>query len=171
LENIEIIFTNISNEYIDLIIFEELNLTDDKVISSHFFDTIEQKDIELSDVSSLKEYYSTPNTGNIFVQELFIGDEISNVMLVLSFDGKEGDVVLNFEEKECITSSDKLKLKIEKVFVKLIEIFNRYEIETIRVGYEPASDDDMLLLLINRDGIKVYNDHNDLFSSIILSLS
>lgn len=137
----------------------------------HFYDEIEKKDMGLSDVSSLGEYYLTPKTGNIFVKEIFVGDNIKNVMLIMSFDDKVGDIVINFEEEEFITSSgDELKQKITKIFVTLVEILNKYEIEEIRIGYEPASDDDMLLSLINKDGLQVKNKFNGLLPRLIKSL-
>jgi len=170
-ENIEIIMSNVKKEYIDLIIYKELGLTHDKVISSHFYDEVQKKDIELSDISSLSEYYSTSRTGNIFTREVFVGDIITNVMLIMSFDKKIGDIVLNFEEDEFIThSEEELKRKVKEIFAKLVEILNRYEIEEIRIGYEPASDDDMLLSLINKEGVKIKSNLNSLIAKLIISL-
>ncbi|WP_017413240.1 hypothetical protein [Clostridium tunisiense] len=168
MENIEIIISNIKRDYIDLIIYKELELMHNKVNSSHFYNEIEKKEMELTDVSSLREYFSTPKTGNIFAKEVFVGDKIKNVMIIMSFDDKLGDIVINFEEEDFITSSeDELKHKITKIVVTLVEILNKYEIEEIRIGYEPASDDDMLLLLINKDGLQVKNKFNGLLPRLI----
>lgn len=172
MENIEIIISNVKRDYIDLIIYKELKLTHNKVISSHFYDETDKNDMELSDVSSLREYYSTPKTGNIFVKEVFVGDKIKNAMIIMSFDDRVGEIVINFEEAGFIISSeDELKQKIIKVFVTLTEILKKYEIKEIRVGYEPASDEDMLLALINKDGLQVKNNFNDLLSRLIKSLT
>lgn len=163
--------SNVKKEYIDLIVYKEFELVPNKVISSHFYDEVNQKDIELTDILSLKEYYATPNTGNIFAKEVFIGDKIANVMLLMSFDEKLGDIVLNFEEEEFISSNEnELKQKLKKIFIWLAEIRNKYEFEEIRIGYEPANDDDMLLSLINKDGLQVNNELDCLLSNLIISL-
>ncbi|MDM5154766.1 hypothetical protein QUF88_13325 [Bacillus sp. DX1.1] len=171
MENVEIILSNVKKEYLDLIIKQEFKLTSDKVISSHFFDKVNKKDIEYTDALNLSDYYSTPNTGNIFVKEVSVGDRLINVMIIMSFDEEFGDIVLNFEEEQFICSSeDELKQKLRKIINKLTEVFERYEVEEIRLGFEPATDDDMSLLIIDKKGISVISDFDCKLTNSIRSL-
>lgn len=79
MNNIEIILVNVSNEYIDLIINEELKINPAKIVHSHFYDKVNHKDIKHSEIECLSKYYSASNTGNIFCREIFLGCFIRDV--------------------------------------------------------------------------------------------
>lgn len=158
LENIEIILSNLKNIYLEEIINNELGVKFNNIISSHFYDKLHERDIEYSDLVSLRDYYLTSNTGYIFVKNICIEDVIiQEVMIIMSFDDVFGDIVLNFKEK--IFFSVK-KDKLKRVIKKMIKLQAKYEIEKIRIGFEPATDDDMLLALINKNGLQFANKFN-----------
>lgn len=155
MDNLEIIFENIKNYELDALIFKELRFDKHKVISSHFYDEVEERDIDFEMISSLGEFYTIPGTGNVYVREVDFGMRIHNVMTVISFDEVFGDLVLNFNENELFKDNMVIEQDIIFLIKKLKSIINRYDIGSIIVGYEPASDEDMQLFSYTKKGIKV----------------
>jgi hypothetical protein len=161
--NLEIIIENVKRNDLDRIIFEELLFDKQKIISSHFYDEHNNRDIEFEMILSLKEYFSKPRTGNIYMSEVKLGFCIHDVMIVISFDKVLGDIVVNFEESEII--KDSVTNHDCTQFVKKIQsIFKKYDIGSIIIGYEPASDNDMHLISFTKQGIKIYEEN---FPSIL----
>ncbi|MDF2942455.1 MAG: hypothetical protein K0S01_1313 [Herbinix sp.] len=148
--NIEIIIENINRIELDNIIFKELNLDRRKIKSSHFYDEMKKEDINMDIISSLKEFYTTSGTGNIYIKELDLGICIHNVMIIISFDKVYGDIVLNFEENELLQKN----IDINKDYVSFIRksqnMVKNYDIGAIIIGYEPASDEDMQLVTFSK---------------------
>lgn len=158
MNNLEIIIENVKSNDLDRIIFEELCFDKQKIISSHFYDEHNKRDIELEMLSSLEEFYSKPGTGNIYMSEVELGLCIHDVMTVISFDKVSGDIVINFEESEIIndsiTNNDYVK------FIKKLQSFiSKYDISSIIIGYEPALDNDMKLITFTKLGIKMYEEN------------
>lgn len=167
MSNLEIIFENIKRNELDALIYNELCFDKQKVISSHFYDEVEGRDIELEMISSLEEFFAIPGTGNVYVSEIDFGICIHNVMAVISFDEVLGDVVLNFNENELF--KDNMVINNDFVFLikKLVSIINTYDIGSIIVGYEPASEEDMQLFSYTKNGVKISGNN---FSSIMNNL-
>ncbi|WP_312445062.1 hypothetical protein [Lacrimispora sp.] len=158
MEYLEILLTDVNKQYIDSIVRQELKITTDMVASSHFFDKPKNRDMEYGEISNLASYFSTPNTANIFVKELTLGENITNVMVVMSFDADFGDITLNFCECDFITDDiNILKSKVISIVNRLIEIQREYEISSIRLGYESAIDDENVVLNITNGEIVVPN--------------
>ncbi len=158
MEYIEIIISDIKKKYIDSIIKNDFEISNEKIISSHFYNKKDSKDIEFHDISNFENYYKNNGTGNIFARELFLGSKIYNVVIVISFDEKFGDIVLNFEEKEVLLENEEERNNhISIIFKKLYDLIFKYELKEIKIGYEPAIDDEMLLAIINKNGINLIN--------------
>lgn len=158
MNNLEIIIENVKSNDLDRIIFGELCFDKQKIISSHFYDEHNKRDIEFEMLESLEEFYSKPGTGNIYISEVKLGLCIHDVMTVISFDKVLGDIVINFEDseliKDSITSNDCVQ------FVnKFQSIISKYDIGSIIIGYEPASDNDMKLITFTKQGIKMHEDN------------
>ncbi|MFR3730090.1 hypothetical protein [Lacrimispora sp.] len=168
MEYLEIVLADINKQYIDSILRQELKITTDSVISSHFFDKLENTDKEYGDVSNLASYFSTPNTANIFVKKLTLGENITNVMVVMSFDADLGDIILNFCEHDFITKDTNiLKFKVISLVNRLIEIQHEYEIKSIRLGYESVIDDENVVLNITNGEVVVFNKFKGQLSRVI----
>lgn len=158
MEYLEILLANVKKQYIDLIIRQELGITTNLVASSHFFDKLKNKDMEYGEIPDLVNYFSAPNTGNIFIKELTFGERINNVMLVMSFEDGFGDITLNFTEHDFITDDiNILKAKVINIVDRLVEIQRKYDINNIRFGYESVIDNDNLVLNIDNGIITVPN--------------
>ncbi len=171
MENIEIIMVNVKKEHIDLITRNEIKFRNSNTISSYFYNEKKSENIELSEIQSFKDYFEDNRIGNIFSKEIFLGEKIFDVIILFSFNNKLGDIELNFKEIDFVKNDKRyLKNKIKNIFNKLTELLEKYEIEEIRIGYEPATDSDMLLALIDKNGIKVVNKYKCLLSKIITSL-
>ena len=155
MNNLEIIIENVKSNDLDKIIFEELHFDKQKIISSHFYDEHNKRDIEIEMLSSLEEFYSKPGTGNIYMSEVELGLCIHDVMTVISFDKGFGDIVINFEESE-IVNDNVTDIDCVQFIKKLQSIINKYDIGSIIIGYEPASDNDMKLITFTKLGIKMY---------------
>ena len=147
MENLEVIFKNIEVSEIDLLL-EQLKFDTDNIRRSHFYK--EGKDIGYSELDNLEKYFSTPGTGNLFVKYLDIGIKIPDVMLILSFDKKYGDITLNFPE-ENILFEETAKAEKEKIIKnKMRKILELIEMTSIIFGYEPAEDTDMLIFELEK---------------------
>ena len=159
MEYLEILLTDVKKQYIDSIVKQELKITTDLVTSSHFYDEFENKDMEYYDDINLERYFSNPNTGNIFVKELVLGESIKNVMIVISCDADFGDITLNFSESDFMTDNiDMLRTKIISIVNRLIEIQRKYKISSIRLGYESTIDDENVILDISNGNIVIPNE-------------
>ena len=66
MEYLEILLTDFKKQYVDSIVKQELKITTDLVDSSHFYNEVENKNMEYYNGIDLKRYFSTPNTANIF---------------------------------------------------------------------------------------------------------
>ncbi|KYC71172.1 hypothetical protein B4099_1981 [Heyndrickxia coagulans] len=74
------------------------------------------------------------------------------MVILLSFDEKYGDIVLNFPENELlIGDKTDMKLRLKKLVNYLVSLQQTYDIPKIFIGYEPATDEDSVLIEMNRD--------------------
>lgn len=174
MNNLEIIFENIKRHELNSIIFKELCFDKQKIISSHFYDKKKNRDIEFEMISSLEEFFAIPGTGNLFISEVDMGISIHKVMTVISFDEMYGDIVLNFREDELFQENMVINQDCVFLIKKLQSIVNMYDIGSIIVGYEPASDEDMQFVSFTKQGIRISEDNfpsmmND-FKKVIYSI-
>lgn len=175
MNNLEIIFESVKLKELDAILFKELKFDRGKVISSHFYDEIEKRDVELETISSLEAFYNSPGTGNIYMNEVDIGICLHKVMTIISFDEVVGDIVLNFEESELFQENMVINNNCVCLIKRLQSIINLYDFGGIIIGYESASDEDMQLVTLNKQGIKIsenkflpnMNDFKDIIFSIL----
>lgn len=150
MESLEIILTDFNKRKINKLIYEELKLSTLKLKSSHFYDNISGKDLNFSQVKNIEEILSPKGTGNMFLEELKLGISLKNVVIVVSFDEKDGDIVFNFPENEVLKDErNDNKLRLKKLVDYLVNLKENYDIPKIRIGYEPATDEDTLLVEIN----------------------
>ncbi|MFZ7945032.1 MULTISPECIES: hypothetical protein [Bacillaceae] len=152
MENLEIIFTDFNKREIDKLIYDELKLSTLKQKSSHFYDNISEKDLDFSQVKNIEEILSPKGTGNILLEELQLGILLKNVVIVFSFDEQYGDIVFNFPEKEILKDGrNDNKLRLKKLVHFLVNLKKNYDIPKIIIGYEPATDEDTMLIEINNN--------------------
>jgi hypothetical protein len=167
-EYIEIMLQDVSKNNIDLIIRQELKITKDIVVSSYFFDKSQQKDKEYSEIDSLVNYFSIPNTGNIYTKEITLGEKLYHVMVVISFDEDLGDITLNFKENDiCNCDKSDLEIKLTKVVNELIEIQQKYDIKNIMLGYESVIDNENIILKISYGNKEIINKFKGKLASAI----
>ncbi|PEF22746.1 hypothetical protein [Bacillus pseudomycoides] len=150
MENLEIILTDFNKRKIDKLIYGELKLSTLKLKPSHFYNNISEKDLDFSQVKNIKEILSPKGTGNIFLEELKLGISLKNVVIAFSFDEQYGDIVFNFPENEILKDErNDNKLRLKKLVHFLVDFKKNYDIPKIIIGYEPATDEDTLLIEIN----------------------
>ena len=158
MNNLEIIIEDVKSDDLDRIIFEEFSFDKQKIISSHFYDEFNKHDIEFGMLPSLEKFYSIPGTGNVYMREVELGICIHNVMTIISFDKVLGDIVINFEESEII--KDSVTEQDCVLFIKKPQsVFAKYDIGSIIIGYEPASDNDMQLITFTKQGVNIYEEN------------
>lgn len=150
IENLEIILENFKKNELDNFIFHELKINPTEVKSSHFFDNNRGSDIEFHQIKSLNKVLSPSGTGNVFLNQLELGCRIKDVVIVFSFDEQLGDITFNFSENELFEGTD-ARLNIKKTLETLISLKDKFNIPTIRIGFEPASDDDTCIVKIGRE--------------------
>lgn len=149
MENIEIILYDFEKIDLPNLIYKEFNLLNKKIVSSHFYDSVLCKDVFFYEVKDIKQILSPRGTGNIVLKELELGVPVEYIVLVLSFDEKMGDIVLNFSEHSIFTTKqthDKANLK--EVANYLMKLQSTYSMSKAIIGYEPATDEDSRLIEI-----------------------
>ncbi|MEW9677803.1 hypothetical protein ABRT01_16830 [Lentibacillus sp. L22] len=150
MENLEIILSDFSKGRINKLIDEELKLSTLRSRSSHFYDNVSEKDLDFSHVNNMEETLSPKGTGNIFLEELQLGISLKNVLIVFSFDEHNGDIVFNFPENELsMDEGNDNRLRLKKLVHFLVNLRKNYDIPKVVIGYEPAADEDTLLIKIN----------------------
>lgn len=157
MDHLEVVF-DIHISYIDKLLIDELDIRSANIKSSHFYDQIRTKDIEFNHIDSFSTFLLSPGTGTILFEVLELGVALKEVLLVISSDAEYITVEFNFIKTELIYKGvlDTIKcLHMLNYFQKLIE---RYNIPSIKFGYEPATDKDMCLIEITK--------HTDLVQSI-----
>ena len=110
------------------------------------------KDVFFSEVKDIKQILSPRGTGNLVLNELELGVPVEDIVLVLSFDEKVGDIVLNFPEHFLFTTKqthDKANLKEFANY--LMKLQSTYYMSKAIIGYEPATDEDSRLIEITVD--------------------
>ncbi|WP_306821956.1 hypothetical protein [Paenibacillus sp. BGI2013] len=152
LESLEIILIDFNKNRLDPFIKNDLNIQADQIKSSHFYDNRSENDIEFQQIESLEEVLSSKGTGNMLYSQLNLGHTFNDVMIVFSFDEESGDIVINFPEEELFSGENpETMLKAQKLIEYILDIKNKYAIEKVRIGYEPAMDDDTCLVEIDKE--------------------
>lgn len=151
LENLEIILEDFRKDELDNLIFHELKINLTEIKSSHFFDNNSGADIEFHQIKSFKEVLSPSGTGNVFLNQLELGCCIKDVVIVFSFDKEFGDITFNFSENEIYEGKGTdVRLNIKKILETLVSLKDKFNIPNIRIGFEPASDDDTCIVNIGK---------------------
>ncbi|AZK47335.1 hypothetical protein EIM92_15165 [Paenibacillus lentus] len=152
MENLEIILEDFRKDELDKLIYDELKINSSEVKSSHFFDNNNGADIEFHQIKSFREVLSPIGTGNVFLNQMEIGCSIKDVMVIFSFDKEFGDITFNFSENELYEGkSSEVRLKAKKILETLVGLKDKFNIPNIRIGFEPASDDDTCLVEIGEE--------------------
>ncbi len=152
MDNLEIILEDFRKDELDKLVFDVLKINLLQVKSSHFFDNGCGKDIELHQINSFRDVLSPVGTGNVFLNQIDIGCSLKEVMLIFSFDEDSGDITFNFSEGELLEGeSYEVRMKVKKLVSSLIGLKDKFDIAKIRIGSEPATDDDSCLVVIDQD--------------------
>ena len=145
MENLELIFEDIRVRDIDTI-FKFLKFDEHNIKNSHFF--LDNADVEYADISSFTNYFKTSGTCNILISRLDLAIEVTDVLIIISFDEVFGDMTLNFSEANWEKNDLTEEKKIELVKDKLKQITNEINYKAIIFGYEPADEENMQLINI-----------------------
>lgn len=123
--------------------------------SFFFYDQARTKDIEWYDIDSFSTFLLNPGTGTILFNVLELGVELKEVLIVISSDGEYITVEFNFKDTELLYKGvldSKKCLHMLTYFQKWIEPYN---IQSIKFGYEPATDKDMCLIEVTKHTVLV----------------
>ncbi|WP_040340206.1 hypothetical protein [Fictibacillus macauensis] len=152
MENIEIILSEFNKNLINQFFYDELKISKFKLKSSHFFDSLSEKDLYFSQVENIEKILTPKGTGNILLEEFQLGISLKDVLIVLSFDEQDGDIVLNFPESELFKyERNNNQTRWKKLVRFLVSLREKYDIPKIVIGYEPATDEDTLLIEIDNE--------------------
>ncbi|GIO32251.1 hypothetical protein J2TS6_33920 [Paenibacillus albilobatus] len=156
MENLEIILEDFRKDELDKLVSDELKLNSSEVKSSHFFDNNSGEDIEFHHIKSFRDVLSPIGTGNVFLNQIEIGCTLKDVMIIFSFDRDIGDITFNFSESELYEGeSSDVRLKAKKILESLLVLKDKFDIPKIRIGFEPASDDDSCLVEIGQEVVNL----------------
>ncbi len=104
----------------------------------------------------MKEILSPKGTGNIVLEQLQLGITLKDVVIVFSFDEEYGDIVFNFPESEIFVDDKKeVKSRFEKLVNYLVKLKMKYDIPKVIIGYEPADDEDTMLIELNVNALNL----------------
>lgn len=154
MENLEIILENFRKDELDKLVFDEFKINSSEVKSSHFFDNNSGEDLEFHQIQSFREVLSPIGTGNVFLTQVDIGCSLKDVMIIFSFDEYSGDITFNFSESELYEGkSFEVRMRAAEMVESLVSLKEKFDIPKIRIGFEPASDDDSCLVEIGQDAV------------------
>ncbi|CAI6085188.1 hypothetical protein PAECIP112173_04552 [Paenibacillus sp. JJ-100] len=153
MEYLEIILEDFRKDELDKFISKlKINLAEVK--SSHFFDNNSGADIEFHQIKSFRDVLSPIGTGNVFLKQVEIGCSIKNVMIIFSFNKELEDITFNFSENELYEGeSSDARLNVKKILETLVGLKDKFNISNIRIGFEPASDDDTCIVKIGQEAV------------------
>lgn len=152
MENMEIILLDFDKNKVDDFFYNELNLLKAKLISSHFYDTINAKDLSFSQINSIKEILTPKGTASITVKAVHLGATLCDVVILLSFDETRGEITFNIPENEIFKNTIEESNTIFRELDKYLNYLkDKYNIPKIILGYEPALDEDMRILEVNKN--------------------
>jgi hypothetical protein len=158
MENVEIIYYDIDKGKIDEFFRDNLNIMESDIKTSQFYDNSSGQDMEFHQVNSLEQILSPTGTGSIVLKQLNHGITLEDVVIVLSFNEKDGEVVLNFPEKNLFFGDkETINHKCRNLLKHSMEILGQYVVPKIRIGYEPASDDDTCLIELTDNEFSIEN--------------
>ncbi|WP_046226172.1 hypothetical protein [Paenibacillus dauci] len=150
MEFLEVVF-DLKTVYLDKLLFKEFNLTEDKIKSSHFYDTNLEQDKEFYEITSCSDFFTKPGTGTVLVKKIQLGTMLTEVLVLISFDEESGIVEINFPESELIEGNRLDKEKCLKLLEYFLSLMEHYDLKSVRFGYEPAADDDTCLIELKPD--------------------
>ena len=164
MDYIEIILKDIDKNHLNKIIGESIKFENDSIISSHFFDEKNNKDIEYQDINNFEDILCDSGAGDLFLEKVEMGIELEKVVIVIIYDEETADITLNFCENQFMGDKNpNLSESLKRLLQTLLEIQNKYNVNNIIVGYEPATDDDMMIFELDQNHIKIHN--KDIFRS------
>jgi len=156
---LEIIFRNVKKVYLDRIVGGCIRFDMSDLISSHFFDQKNQKDIEYTDIKNLETYFSNTGIGNLYLKKIQIGMELRDVVILVNCDKEYGDITLSFlEEQFHHMEKQELKRSFRKLIQAIIGLCECCEISDSILGYEPAEDEDMKFMEIKQGQVMNFNE-------------
>lgn len=156
MENLEIIYYDIDKGKIDKFFSDSLNIKASDIKSSQFYDNSSDQDMEFHQVKSLSRILSPVGTGSIVLKQLNHGITLEDVVIVLSFNEKDGEVVFNFPENNLFAGdTETINYKCRILIEYLTTLMEKYDVRKTRIGYEPASDDDTCLIELTDNKLDV----------------
>lgn len=135
MEYIDIVFNGISAKDIDTLIKDDLKISEEIIIRSHFY-TEEAGDFEYYDKIDLVEYFSSQRTSNMLLSALKLNKKYNNVMVVITSDENNIYVTLNIGSEQ-VKSSD-----TEELQRCLHSVFEKYDLKSIYAGDENSKEED-----------------------------
>lgn len=168
MDNIEILISDIDVSSLNNFLKNSLGVVKANVINSHFFNDKSNEDFEFFDEMNLTEYYSETRTGNLFISNLSLGIDISEVMIIVSSENMKADIELSFGEDVFENSNEnEIKSKVKKL-VQFLKVLNKeFLLDQITVGFEPISDLELNLLVIKDEDIHVCTKMSDKLSVLL----
>lgn len=155
---LEIILKNIKIKQMEEVFCNNFKFNTEDVISSHFFDSAENRDLEYQNVKSLKEYFQVPGSCNVYLKRVTVGMELENALILVACDKDYGEITITIEENQFEQYCNR-RGKLQMLMEKLVGNCQRDMVDTIILGYEPAEDQDMKMLEISQNHIKMYNEN------------
>jgi len=134
MENLEIIYYDIDKGKIDEFFNDSLNISASDIKSSQFYDNYSEQDVEFHQVESLSEILSPTGTGSIVLKQLNHGITLEDVVIVLSFNEKDGEVVLNFPENNLFSGdTETINHKCRILIEHLTKLMEKYNVPKMRI--------------------------------------
>lgn len=133
MEYIDVVFKGIKKENLDFFIKNIINITNSKVIRSHFY-THEKGDFEYSNEIDFNDYFSSAQTCNFLLSNLQLDKTYYDVLVIITADVDDVDVTVNIEQKQFNY------LKRGLLFGTLKRIFQTHSMKAITVSSTCSTD-------------------------------
>ena len=154
MEYMEMIFQHVPWGEVGRLVREELRPRPVQVLSSRFYDPETGKELEYED-ADWDTCISHRGTGHIFLKALDVGMTLERALILVSRDGKWGEVTLHVEQTQFALRQEG---ELRELLRRLEEIRRRRDAGRVLLGYEPAEDRDMSILAFGEDGLDLFED-------------
>lgn len=119
------------------------------VIDSHFYDDSRNCDLEYSDIDDFCSFTLANSTeSSLLLSSANCGISFRKAVILIAHDSREVEISLTAEKGGFNTGMDGCKA----LAAHLLESISSGIVDSITVGYDPAQDVDMQIIVLQKDG-------------------
>lgn len=146
---LEIIFKLSAHEKLRGFFDNVVTFEKNAVISSHFYDDSRNCDLEYPDIDDFCGFTLANSTeSSLLLSSADCGIRFRKAVILTAHDSREVEISLTAEKGDFNSDMDDCKA----LAAHLLESISSGIVDSVTVGYDPAQDDDMQIITLQKDG-------------------